>query len=110
MYRPRHVVPYRARVLVTAGLLPALLVVAAVVLAAQPGVAPAAAPSVLSVRDECVQALGYPSRSPADVVWLEQCVSALTPPTVPPTPSPTASQNFDPPNDLDDDPLLWTTP
>lgn len=91
MYRPRHAVPVRARVLVTAGLLPALLVVAGAVLAAGPGVAPAAAPGVLSVRDECAQALGYPSRSAADVAWLEQCVSALTAPTVPPTPTPTPS-------------------
>lgn len=50
--------------------------------------APVADPSILSVRDECQQALGYPARTDADVAWLRQCVSALTPPTVEPSPTP----------------------
>ena len=34
---------------------------------------------------ECQQALGYASRTPADLAWLHQCVSALSPPKVTPT-------------------------
>ncbi len=44
-------------------------------------------PSVLSVRDECQLALGYPARTADDIAWLTTCVHALTPPTTPPTPS-----------------------
>src|SRR5262245_32337124 len=51
--------------------------------------APVADPTTLSVVEECQRALGYPARSPADIEWLQQCVSALTPPTVPPTTPPT---------------------
>jgi hypothetical protein len=51
---------------------------------------PVANPNTLSVVEECQNALGYPARSPADIEWLQQCVSALTPPTVPPTTPPTA--------------------
>lgn len=52
---------------------------------------PAADGSVLSVRDECAAALTYPSRAPADVEWLNRCVSALTYPTPTSTPSNTPS-------------------
>src|SRR5882672_2453907 len=48
-----------------------------------------------SVADECQAALGYPARSAADVAWLQQCVSALTPPTASP-PTPTASATTPP--------------
>jgi hypothetical protein len=41
----------------------------------------------LSVAEECARALGYPARTSADRTWLRQCVHALTPPTVGPTPS-----------------------
>jgi parallel beta helix pectate lyase-like protein len=59
---------------------------------------PAADPGVLSVRDECAQALGYEARTDADVAWLRQCVSALTPPepTATPSPTPTPSPTVQP--------------
>jgi len=71
------------------------------------GTAPAqvAATTGSSVADECQAALGYPARSAADVAWLQQCVSALTPPTVVPTsvpptatgtPSPTTTPTISP--------------
>jgi hypothetical protein len=50
---------------------------------------PAADPQTLTVVQECQQALGYDARTSADIEWLQQCVSALTPPTVPPTTPPT---------------------
>jgi mannan endo-1,4-beta-mannosidase len=57
---------------------------------------PAADSSSLSMRDECATALTYPSRSPADVAWLQQCVSALTAPTVEPTATPTPTPSATP--------------
>jgi mannan endo-1,4-beta-mannosidase len=57
---------------------------------------PVADPSTLSMRDECATALTYPSRSPADVEWLNRCVSALTAPTVGPTTTPTAGPTATP--------------
>jgi hypothetical protein len=46
-------------------------------------------PTTLSVVDECKLALGYDARTAADIEWLNQCVSALTPPTATPTTPPT---------------------
>jgi hypothetical protein len=53
------------------------------------GATPAADPQTLSVVQECQNALGYDARTPADIEWLQQCVSALTPPTATPTTPPT---------------------
>lgn len=64
-----------------------------------PNPAPVADPGVLSVQQECQQALTYPSRSNADKTWLRQCVHALATPPVPsPTvaPTPTASPTQSP--------------
>lgn len=60
--------------------------------------APVADPSILSMRDECIAALTYPSRSPADMAWLEQCKHALDFPTpaVTPTATPTVQPSVPP--------------
>lgn len=49
----------------------------------------AAEGDVLSVREECQQALTYPGRTNADRDWLRKCVHALATPTVAPTAGPT---------------------
>lgn len=54
------------------------------------GRSPAAEGDVLSVREECQQALTYPGRTNADKDWLRKCVHALATPTV--VSSPTAGQ------------------
>lgn len=67
-------------------------------------IAPAADGDVLSVAQECQQALGYPARTAEDIDWLTKCEHALrtpepeptvaptTPaPTLEPTPSPTTT-------------------
>src|SRR5262249_42124850 len=51
------------------------------------GSTPAADPGVLSVSDECQQALGYAARTDADRAWLQACVHALSVPTGEPTPT-----------------------
>lgn len=50
---------------------------------------PAATGGVLSVREECVAALGYPARTAEDIAWLTQCEHALRTPAPEPTVAPT---------------------
>jgi hypothetical protein len=70
-----------------------------------------AAGSDVSVVDECQKALGYAGRTAADLAWLHQCVSALTPPIAPPptTPPPPPSTTPPPPPPTSDWPMPSTT-
>lgn len=71
----------------------ALLVFVAVTLAAAgaPQPRPVADPVIESVQEQCEHALGYEGRSTDAIAWLQDCVEALTPPTVPPTTAPPAT-------------------
>src|SRR5687767_10449628 len=86
-----------------------LLTVVALVTAATglvPATVSAAQAVVLSLKEECHQARGFPNRNTADKIWLEQCVHALRPPgpaspsprpTLTPTPTPSPSPTTPPP-------------
>lgn len=64
-------------------------VLALIIMAPALSLIPVAEPAPLAVADECRAALGYEARTPEDIIWLNQCVHALTPPTPAPTPSAT---------------------
>jgi hypothetical protein len=102
---PRH--SRQAQLRAALALAAALALVAGAVSLSMGGArpAPAATDGPLSVRDECAQALTYPSRSATDRDWLRKCVHALatppagTPTTTPsstPSPTPTASPTGSP--------------
>jgi hypothetical protein len=64
-----------------------LAVAAGTLLMVPGGSTPASDPGVLSVSEECQQALGYAARTDADRAWLQACVHALNVPTGEPTPT-----------------------
>ena len=69
-----------------------LVVLALFGLAASRGNTPIADTTGSTVADECRAALGYDARSADDMVWLNTCVHALTPPVIgSPTNSPSPS-------------------
>lgn len=73
-----------------------LAIVVGLILAVSGAFGPRTANASAVTADDCAVALGYPDRTDADKVWLEQCVHALRPYVAPTTTAPATTEPASP--------------